>query len=77
MEAESAKQDKRAPEPQEAPPVSEEQLTEISAFAVTPRGLMIYYDLPHVIAAFDRNFVPYSAVKNFLKPDGAAAALAK
>jgi hypothetical protein len=77
MEAESAKQDKRAPEPQEEPPVSEEQLAEISAFAVTPRGLMIYYDLPHVIAVFDRNFVPYSAVKNYLKPDGAAALLAK
>jgi hypothetical protein len=77
METENAKQDKRAPEPQEEPPVSEEQLAEISAFAVTPKGLMIYYDLPHVIAAFDRNFVPYSAVKNYLKPDSPAASLAK
>jgi hypothetical protein len=67
----------RAAEPQEDVPVTKEQLEEISAFAVTPRGLMIYYDLPHVIAAFDRNFVPYVVVRNFLKPDGAAAALTK
>jgi hypothetical protein len=77
MEAENAKQDKRAPEPQEEPPVTKEQLEEISAFALTPKGLMIYYDLPHVIAAFDRNFVPYAIIKNYLKPDGTAAALAK
>ncbi|MFL6228098.1 MAG: DUF3298 domain-containing protein [Pyrinomonadaceae bacterium] len=68
---------RRAAEPEEEPPVTEEQLEEIGGFAVTPRGLMIYYDLPHVIAAFDRNFVPYTVVKNLLKPDGTAAALAK
>ena len=47
---------------------------EISAWAVTPRGLLIYFDFPHVIAAFDRNFVPYAAFKDSLRADGPAAA---
>ncbi|MCA1630914.1 MAG: RsiV family protein [Acidobacteria bacterium] len=77
LEAEAAKEEGRKAEPQDESPVLPELLEEISAFALTPRGLMIYYDLPHVVAAFDRNFVPYSEVKNFLKPDGAAAQLAR
>lgn len=49
----------------------------ISAWAMTPRGLTIYFDFPHVIAAFNRNFVPYAAVKDLLRPDGPAAAFAR
>ncbi len=48
----------------------------ISAWAMTPRGLLIYFDFPHVIAAFDRNFVPYAAVKDLLRADGPGAAFA-
>ncbi|MFN2481712.1 MAG: PdaC/SigV domain-containing protein [Pyrinomonadaceae bacterium] len=77
LEAEAAKEEGRKAEPQDESPVLPELLEEISAFALTPRGLMIYYDLPHVVAAFDRNFVPYSEVKNFLKPDSPAAQLAR
>jgi hypothetical protein len=77
MEEETAKEEHRKAEPQDDTPVLPELLEEISAFALTPRGLMIYYDLPHVVAVFDRNFVPYSVVKNFLKPDSPAAQLAR
>jgi hypothetical protein len=77
LEAEAAKEEHRKAEPQEESPVLPELLEEISAFALTPRGVMIYYDLPHVVAVFDRNFVPYSVVKNFLKPDSPAAQLAR
>ena len=49
----------------------------ITAWAMTPRGLLIYFSLPHVIAAFDRNFVPYAAVKDMLRADGPAAAFAR
>lgn len=69
LEEETAKEEHRKAEPQDDTPVLPELLEEISAFALTPRGVMIYYDLPHVVAVFDRNFVPYSVVKNFLKPD--------
>jgi hypothetical protein len=77
QEEQTAKEENRKAEPQEESPVLPELLEEISAFALTPKGLMIYYDLPHVVALFDRNFVPYSAVKDFLKPDSPAAALAR
>ncbi|HVG30023.1 MAG TPA: hypothetical protein VM864_10020 [Pyrinomonadaceae bacterium] len=76
-EEEAARGEHRKAEPQEESPVLPELLEEISAFALTPKGLMIYFDLPHVVALFDRNFVPYHAVKDFLKPDGRAAALAR
>jgi hypothetical protein len=77
LEEETAKEEHRKPEPQTDAPVSPELLEEIGGFALTPRGLMIYYDLPHVVAVFDRNFVPYSEVKNYLKPESPAAALAR
>lgn len=77
LEEETAKEEHRKAEPQTDAPVSPDQLEEISAFALTPKGVMIYYDLAHVVAVFDRNFVPYSAVKNFLKPDSPAAQLAR
>jgi hypothetical protein len=73
MDAENAKQEHRTLEPQEESPVSREELEQIGAFAITPKGLMIYYELPHVIAALDCNFVPYSVIKDKLKPDGPAA----
>jgi hypothetical protein len=66
-----------ASDSQDESPVSRESLEEISAFAITPKGLMIYYELPHVIAALDRNFVPYSVVKDKLKPDSPASRLAQ
>lgn len=50
---------------------------EITAWAMTPRGLLVYFSLPHVMAAFDRNFVPYAAVKDQLRADGPAAAFAR
>jgi hypothetical protein len=55
------------------PIISESQLGELSGWGLTPKGLVVYFDFPHVIAYFDKNFVPYSVVKQFLKPNGPAA----
>ncbi len=55
------------------PILSEEQLAELSGFGLTPKGLIVYFDFPHVIAYFDKNFVPYSVVKQYLRPNGPAA----
>lgn len=77
LEAETAKEEHRKAEPQTEAPVLPEQLEEINSFALTPRGVMIYYDLAHVVAVFDRNFVPYPVVKTFLKPDSPAARFAR
>jgi len=55
------------------PILSIEQLSEVDGWGLTPKGLIVYFDLPHVLAYFDKNFVPYSVVKQYLKPNGPAA----
>jgi hypothetical protein len=57
----------------DAPIISEDQLKELSGWGLTPKGLIVYFDFPHVIAYFDKNFVPYSIVKQHLKPGGPAS----
>ena len=49
----------------------------IEAWALTPRGVIIYFNFPQVMAAFSRNFVPYSAVRDLLRADGPAAGAAR
>ena len=55
------------------PIISQEQLSELSGWGLTPTGLVVYFDFPHVIAYFDKNLVPYSVVKQYLKPNGPTA----
>jgi len=45
----------------------------LSGWGLTPKGLIVYFDFPHVIAFFDKNLVPYSVVKQYLKPNGPTA----
>jgi hypothetical protein len=79
QEQEDAKREGRKPNPPSAdePPVPAEELETVGAVSVTPRGLLIYYDLPHVVAVFDRNFVPYSIIKDKLRPGTPAARFAR
>jgi hypothetical protein len=73
LEKDNARRDNRQPEKHDEPLISTDQLTEVSDFALTPKGIIVYFDFPHVIAYFDKNFVPYSVVKQYLKPNGPAA----
>jgi hypothetical protein len=50
---------------------------EIAAWAMTTRGVVIYFNFPQVMAVFDRNFVPYPALSEQLRPGGPAAAYAR
>jgi hypothetical protein len=59
------------------PVVAAEMLGEVAGWGLTPRGLMVYYELPHVIAAFQRSFVPYDAIRDHLRPGGPAAPFAR
>jgi hypothetical protein len=61
------------PTKRDEPIISEDQLTELAGWGMTPKGLVVYFDFPHVIAAFDKNVVPYSVVRQYLKPNGPAA----
>lgn len=63
----------QTPTKREEPIISKDQLTEMSGWGLTPKGLVVYFDFPHVIAAFDKNLVPYNVVKQYLKPNGPAA----
>jgi hypothetical protein len=73
LEKENARRDNRAPAKRENSVVQVEELSEVSEWAMMPKGIVIYFDFPHVIAYFDKNFVPYSAIREYLKPDGPAA----
>lgn len=77
IEQESARTEGRKPNQRDEPIVSTEQLSELSGWAMTPKGLVVYFDFPHVIAFFDRTFIPYNVVNEFLKPDGPAARIRK
>lgn len=67
------KQEGTPPTKREEPVIAEDQLTEPTGWGLTPKGLVIYFDFPHVIAAFDKNVVPFSVLKPYLKPGGPAA----
>jgi hypothetical protein len=73
IEQEEASREGRPPKQRDEPLVSTEQLSELSGWAMTPKGLVVYFDFPHVMAVFDKTFVPYSVVSEFLKPDGPAS----
>lgn len=73
MEKDNARRENRQPEKRDDPIVSEDQLGELSGWALTPKGVNVYFDFPHVIAVFDKNFVPYSVIREYLKPNGPAA----
>ncbi|HYX41436.1 MAG TPA: hypothetical protein VE821_07055, partial [Pyrinomonadaceae bacterium] len=56
---------------------SDEDLKEWHAWGLTPRGLVLYFELPHVIAVFDKAFIPWTELKDMLDPKGPAAQFAR
>ena len=73
IEAQDAKKEGRQPRSSDEPIVSMEQLSEISYWALTANGVMVYFDFPNVISVFDRTPVPYSVIKDYLQPNSPAA----
>jgi len=73
LEADEARRDGRKPNSRDHSIVSADQLSELSGWTITSNGLNVYFDLPHVIAFFDKTFVPYGVVKDHLKPNWPAA----
>jgi hypothetical protein len=73
FEEDDARRENRKPVKRDDSIVSEDQLNELSGWAMTPKGLVVYFDFPHVIAVFDKTFVPYSVVKQDINPNGPAA----
>ncbi|MGZ8842889.1 MAG: DUF3298 domain-containing protein [Pyrinomonadaceae bacterium] len=73
LEKTNARREGRQPKLEQDPLIEMEELQELSGWALTPKGLVIYFDFPHVMAFFDKNFVPYSVVSEYLKPDSPAS----
>ena len=73
FEEDEARRANRKPVKRDDSIVSEDQLNELSGWAMTPKGLVVYFDFPHVIAVFDKTLVPFSVVKQYLNPNGPAA----
>lgn len=66
-----------APQPESEDLMQPDREDEIAAWTMTPRGVVIYFNFPQVMAVFDRNFVPYAALREHLRPGGPAAAYAR
>ena len=49
----------------------------IEGWALTPRGFVVYFNFPQVMAVFNRNFVPFDALKDVLRADGPAAGVTR
>ncbi|MDX6386039.1 MAG: hypothetical protein QOK48_3612 [Blastocatellia bacterium] len=77
IEESDAKSEGRKPVKRDDPIVTEDQLSEISSWGLTPKGLVVYFDFAHVIAVFDRTVVPYNVVSEYLKPNSPAARIYK
>lgn len=73
LEEENARREGRKAEPRDEPLFSAEGVTDWDAWAMTPQGLVFYFDLPHAVAAFSRNFVPYRVLRDALDAGGPAA----
>ncbi len=73
IELEDAKSEGRKPNPRDEPVVTIDQLSEVSDWAMTSKGLVVYFDFAHAIAVFDRTFIPYSVLNEYFKPNSPTA----
>jgi hypothetical protein len=77
IEESDAKSEGRKPVKRDDPIVTEDQLSEISSWGLTPKGLVVYFDFAHAIAVFDRTVIPYNVVSEYLKPNSPATRIYK
>jgi hypothetical protein len=77
MDQDDARSNNRPVEKRDEPVMAEDRLPEIDAWAMRPDGLAVYFDFPHVMAVFDKTVIPYTVVRDLLKPDGVATQFAK
>ena len=68
LEQEEARSENRQPEKQDFV-ASEDEPEDVLAWGFTPKGVVVYFDLAHVMWIFSKVVVPYSEVKDHLKPD--------
>ena len=72
IEKEEATREGRKVEQRQEPVVTTDSLPEMSSWGVTPQGIAVYFDFPHVMAVFTKTIVPYNVLREQLKTDGPA-----
>jgi hypothetical protein len=54
-------------------PFTTDSLPEMSSWAITPKGIAVYFDFSHAMAVFTKTIVPFSVLREHLKADGPIA----
>jgi hypothetical protein len=70
IEMYEAKRNNRQPEKREEPFMAADRLPEMDTWAISPKGFVVYFDFPHVMAVFDKTVVPYGVLARYFKADG-------
>lgn len=70
MEMREARRSNSPPPKRDEPFMTTDQLPEMDTWALGAKGLVVYFDFPHVIAVFDKTVVPYQVIARYLKRDG-------
>jgi hypothetical protein len=70
LDRDEARRNNTPVQKRDEPFMSEDGLPEMDTWALTPKGFVVYFDFPHVMAVFDRTIVPYGIVARYLRPDG-------
>ena len=52
-----------------------DRLPEMDTWGLSTKGLVAYFDFPHVMAVFDKTIVPYNELSQYLRPDGVTASI--
>ena len=73
IEREEASREGRKVEKRQEPFMTADSLPEMASWAITSKGVAVYFDFPHALAVFTKTIVPFSVLREQLKPDGPAA----
>jgi hypothetical protein len=76
LEQENARSENRQPEKQDFVS-SEDEPEKVLAWGFTPKGVVVYFDVAHVMWVFSKVVVPYSEVKDHLKPNSPISKLVR
>ena len=70
IERADAQRENRQPQKRDDPVMSVDQLPEMDTWGLSPKGFVVYFDFPHVMAVFDKTVVPYGMLARHLSPTG-------
>ncbi|PYS71181.1 MAG: hypothetical protein DMF69_11160 [Acidobacteria bacterium] len=70
FDRDDARQNKTEYKKRDEPLMTLEQLPEMETWGLSPKGFVVYFGFPHVMAVFTKTVVPISVVSRDLRPDG-------